>query len=116
MLFFNNLRRLIIKYKLIISNIKFFKTISACDEHAAKPHYHMDLETGKKLITNKSYYLVDSGGQYRDGTTDVTRTIYNGTDEPDLFFRKQFTRVLKGHINTALMNFPSGISGLKVFI
>lgn len=68
----------------------------------------MNSERGNKLITKDSYYLVDSGGQYRDGTTDVTRTIFYGT-EPDVYFKKQFTRVLKGHIDTALLNFPNDI-------
>lgn len=54
-------------------------------------------------------YLCDSGAQFRDGTTDVTRTLHFG--EPTQYERECFTRVLKGHIDLALAHFPSGIQG-----
>ncbi|EJW74058.1 metallopeptidase family M24 containing protein [Wuchereria bancrofti] len=52
-----------------------FKTIAALNEHAALPHYQSTSTTSKQLLTNNCIFLIDSGGHYRDGTTDVTRTI-----------------------------------------
>uniref|UniRef100_A0A915D649 Xaa-Pro aminopeptidase n=1 Tax=Ditylenchus dipsaci TaxID=166011 RepID=A0A915D649_9BILA len=95
-----------------------FETISAVNEHAALPHYKASAESGKKLVTRDSYYLIDSGGQYRDGTTDVTRTIFyggeEGKDEASKHFRRMFTLVLKGHIDCASVNYPEGISGIRL--
>ena len=54
-------------------------------------------------------YLVDSGGQYKDGTTDVTRTLHFGTPKP--FEKECFTRVLKGQLKVAMAVFPSKIKG-----
>lgn len=108
-----------------------FPTISAADEHAAQPHYHMTEESGKKVVTKDSVYLVDSGGHYRyvmicrlstcsvtcngyafsDGTTDVTRTVSHG-ESPDEYFKKMFTLVLKCHIDLATANFPDGVGGM----
>ena len=59
-----------------------------------------------------SLYLVDSGGQYRDGTTDITRTIAIGTPTPEM--RDRFTRVLKGHIALATARFPAGTTGSQL--
>jgi Xaa-Pro aminopeptidase len=82
------------------------------DEHAASPHYQATEITGTKLINQDSIYLVDSGGQYRDGTTDVTRTVCFNSN-PDEYTKKMFTLVLIGHINLARTSFPEGISGIK---
>lgn len=57
-----------------------------------------------------SYYLIDSGGHYRDGTTDVTRTTFYGK-EPDYQFSKMYTLVLRGHIDCALLIFPEDTHG-----
>uniref|UniRef100_A0A183BY83 Peptidase_M24 domain-containing protein n=1 Tax=Globodera pallida TaxID=36090 RepID=A0A183BY83_GLOPA len=90
-----------------------FETISAVDEHAAIPHYHMDEESGKKLIGPDSVYLLDSGGQYRDGTTDVTRTVCFA-EKPDERFRRMFTLVFKSHVQCAMAKFPDGTYAMNL--
>ena len=81
-----------------------FDTISAIDEHAALPHYRVTNETNLSF-RNNSIYLVDSGAQYLDGTTDITRTIIIG--KPSEEQKDRFTRVLKGHIAIASATFCS---------
>ena len=85
-----------------------FDTISGAGPNGAICHYKVSTSTNLKLSLN-SLYLVDSGGQYPDGTTDITRTAPIGqpTDE----MRDRFTRVLKGHIALATMKFPTGTTG-----
>jgi len=85
-----------------------FNTISAAGPHAAIPHYRLTDESNLPIAPG-SIYLVDSGGQYLDGTTDITRTIAIGEvdDEP----KDRFTRVLKGHIAVATAKFPKGTTG-----
>jgi Xaa-Pro aminopeptidase len=85
-----------------------FDTISGAGPNGAIVHYRSSPETNRKLELN-SLYLVDSGGQYRDGTTDITRTIAVG--EPSAEMRDRFTRVLKGHIAIATAVFPKGTRG-----
>jgi Xaa-Pro aminopeptidase len=86
-----------------------FDTISAAAANAAMCHYnHINQQVPGKLEMN-NLYLVDSGGQYPDGTTDITRTIAVGTPSDEL--KQQFTLVLKGHIALALAKFPKGTSG-----
>lgn len=85
-----------------------FDTISATGAHGASPHYRVDAASNAP-ITLGSLYLVDSGGQYRDGTTDVTRVIPVGTPTREMCER--FTLVLKGHIALASAQFPAGTSG-----
>lgn len=87
-----------------------FDTISAAGPHAASPHYRVDEESNLPIEPN-SIYLVDSGGQYADGTTDITRTVWIGPGEPSAEHRDRFTRVLKGHIALALAVFPKGTIG-----
>ena len=88
-----------------------FDTISAAGPNAALPHYRVSEETNLP-IRNDSIYLVDSGGQYRDGTTDVTRTLVVGTPTPEM--QDRFTRVLKGHIALARAIFPAGTKGVQL--
>ncbi|VDO68153.1 unnamed protein product [Haemonchus placei] len=79
-----------------------FSTISAAGDHAAKPHYHPEGEEGKRLVTADEVYLLDSGAHYRDGTTDVTRTVWISSKSPiPQEFVRHNTLVLKGHINLA---------------
>ncbi|VDM57224.1 unnamed protein product [Angiostrongylus costaricensis] len=84
-----------------------FSTISAAGDHAAKPHYHSEGEEGKRLVTADQVYLLDSGAHYRDGTTDVTRTIWleKNSPVPNEFVQCN-TLVLKGHITLANTVFP----------
>lgn len=87
-----------------------FDTISGAGPNGASPHYRVSEETNLKLEPN-SVYLVDSGGQYLDGTTDITRTVWVGPDAPGPEVKDRFTRVLKGHIALALAVFPQGTVG-----
>ncbi|WP_086606579.1 aminopeptidase P family protein [Erythrobacter donghaensis] len=87
-----------------------FDTISAAAGHAALPHYKVD-EDSNILIPPSSIYLVDSGGQYPGGTTDITRTVWIGPGEPTQEMRDRNTRVLKGHIQLARAVFPQGTVG-----
>lgn len=85
-----------------------FDTISATGAHGASPHYRVDEQSNAPLELGQ-LYLVDSGGQYRDGTTDVTRVLPIGAPTPEM--RDRFTRVLKGHIALATAIFPHGTNG-----
>ncbi|PIA15419.1 Creatinase/aminopeptidase [Coemansia reversa NRRL 1564] len=85
-----------------------FSTISAVGANGAIIHYSPQRDTDAKMDTSQMY-LCDSGGQYLDGTTDVTRTYHFG--EPTKWQRECFTRVLKGHIALDNAVFPSGTSG-----
>jgi Xaa-Pro aminopeptidase len=88
-----------------------FDTISGAGPNAAIPHYRVS-DDSSRPITVDSIYLVDSGGQYRDGTTDVTRTMVVGT--PTAEMKDRFTRVLKGHIALARAIFPAGTRGAQL--
>jgi Xaa-Pro aminopeptidase len=88
-----------------------FDTISGAGPNGAIVHYRVNEETNRPLELN-SLYLVDSGGQYPDGTTDVTRTVAIG--EPTAEMRDRFTRVLKGHIAVARALFPEGTRGSQL--
>ena len=88
-----------------------FDTISGAGPNGALMHYRVSEETNRRLEPN-SLYLVDSGGQYRDGTTDVTRTIAIG--QPTAEMRRRFTQVLKGHIALAAAVFPAGTRGSQI--
>jgi Xaa-Pro aminopeptidase len=90
-----------------------FDTISAAGPHAAIPHYRVD-EESNLAIAPGSIFLVDSGGQYPDGTTDITRTVWVGPGSPSAEQKDRFTRVLKGHIAIARAVFPHGTSGSQL--
>ena len=85
-----------------------FETIAGAGPHAALPHYRVT-EASDRALAPGEVFLVDSGGQYGDGTTDITRTIAVGTP-PDAA-RAAFTRVLKGLIAISRARFPKGIAG-----
>ncbi len=88
-----------------------FDTISGAGSNGAIVHYRASPETNKKLLPG-SLYLIDSGAQYRDGTTDVTRTIAIGA--PTAEMRRHYTLVLKGHIGIAAARFPAGTRGVEI--
>jgi Xaa-Pro aminopeptidase len=88
-----------------------FPTISGSGANGAIVHYRASAETNRPIAPD-SLYLVDSGGQYPDGTTDITRTVAIGT--PTAEMRDRFTRVLKGHIALARAIFPSGTRGSQL--
>ncbi len=88
-----------------------FETISGSGANGAIVHYRVD-EQSNKTFTPNSLFLVDSGGQYLDGTTDITRTIAIGKASRTM--RRHFTLVLKGHIAIASSRFPSGTRGVDL--
>ena len=90
-----------------------FTTIAAYGPNAAMPHYHPDREH-PVVLKPEGLFLVDSGGHYLDGTTDITRTFVLGdlTEEE----RRLFTRVLQGHIRLAMARFPYGARGMNLDI
>jgi len=85
-----------------------FDTISASGPNGAIIHYK-PVESTNRPLNIEEIYLCDSGAQFLDGTTDVTRTLHFGT--PTEFERAAFTRVVKGHINLANFIFPNGVKG-----
>ncbi|HUY68374.1 MAG TPA: aminopeptidase P family protein [Alphaproteobacteria bacterium] len=88
-----------------------FHTISGAGPNGAIVHYRATEATNRTLAPGE-FYLLDSGGQYLDGTTDVTRTIAIG--KPSAEMRDRFTRVLKGHIALAAVRFPEGTAGAEL--
>lgn len=87
-----------------------FPTISGSNANGAIVHYRVTEKTNRKIA--KGLFLLDSGAQYRDGTTDITRTMAVG--KPTREMRDRFTRVLKGHIAIATAVFPKGTSGAQL--
>ncbi len=85
-----------------------FDTISGAGPNGAIVHYRVTRSTNRKIEPN-SLFLIDSGGQYQDGTTDITRTVAVGEPTPEM--RRHFTLVLKGHIAIATARFPKGTRG-----
>ncbi len=90
-----------------------FDTIAGAGPNAAIPHYHVSTASNRKVEPN-GILLVDSGAQYQDGTTDITRTMIVGTPTEEMADR--FTRVLIGHIRLALTRFPKGTTGAHLDI
>ncbi|XP_071313603.1 xaa-Pro aminopeptidase 2 isoform X1 [Trachinotus anak] len=88
-----------------------FETISASGPNAALAHYSPTEETTRRLTVDEMY-LIDSGGQYLDGTTDITRTVHWGT--PTTMQKEAFTRVLMGNIEISRTIFPSGTRGVNM--
>lgn len=85
-----------------------FESISGAGSNGAHVHYRVNKATTKRLEKG-TLFLIDSGGQYQDGTTDITRTVPIG--EPTAEMRERFTLVLKGHIALAAVRFPKGTTG-----
>ncbi len=91
-----------------------FPTISGAGPHGAIVHYRVT-EATDRLLKRGEIYLLDSGAQYFDGTTDVTRTVFiGGGRAPTAAMKDHFTRVLKGHIALAMARFPEGTSGSQL--
>jgi len=92
-----------------------FDSISSTGPNGAINHYRVTERTNRTLEEGE-LYLIDSGGQYRDGTTDITRTLLVGDAPADrlTLFRDRYTRVLKGHIALAMARFPKGTSGAQL--
>ena len=88
-----------------------FDTISGAGPNGAIIHYRVTTLTNRRLRSGE-LYLVDSGAQYRDGTTDITRTVPVGTPDEDM--RTHYTLVLKGMIGISLLRFPAGTRGCDI--
>ena len=88
-----------------------FSTIAGAGPDGAIVHYRVTRKTDR-TIASGDLFLIDSGGQYQDGTTDITRTVIVG--KPTAEMRDRFTRVLKGHIAIATAVFPDGTSGAQL--
>ncbi|WP_369407844.1 M24 family metallopeptidase [Roseomonas rosulenta] len=87
-----------------------FSAISGAGEHGAIVHYRVTPESNRRIAPDECY-LIDSGGQYLDGTTDITRTLWTGPGQAPAQLRERATRVLKGHIALATLRFPAGLAG-----
>lgn len=88
-----------------------FATIAGSGPNGAIVHYRASKETAR-MLDRDSFLLLDSGGQYLDGTTDITRTIPLGTLTSEM--KDRYTRVLKGHIAIAALRFPEGTTGAEI--
>jgi Xaa-Pro aminopeptidase len=88
-----------------------FPTIAGSGPHGAIVHYRVTNKTDRRISPGE-IFLIDSGAQYEDGTTDITRTVIVG--EPTAEMRDRFTRVLKGHIAIATAIFPDGTTGAQL--
>lgn len=87
-----------------------FPAISGTGPNGAVIHYRVT-EQSNRTISPDEVYLIDSGGQYPDGTTDVTRTLWTGPNTPPAALRAAFTRVLKGNLRLGHARFPAGTKG-----
>ncbi len=87
-----------------------FPAISGAGPNGAIIHYRVSPASNRPINRNE-VYLIDSGGQYLDGTTDITRTLWTGPDAPPPALTERFTRVLAGHIALAQLIFPEGVAG-----
>lgn len=87
-----------------------FTTIAGAGPNAALPHYRVNAASNRRI--EPGIFLVDSGGQYEDGTTDITRTIVVG--DPTAEMRDRYTRVLKGHVAISRLVFVKGTSGAQL--
>ncbi len=87
-----------------------FPAISGAGEHGAVIHYRVTPESDRAIGPDEAY-LIDSGGQYEDGTTDITRTVWTGPGSPPPELQGRFTRVLQGMIALATTVFPRGVAG-----
>jgi Xaa-Pro aminopeptidase len=87
-----------------------FPAISSAGDHGAIIHYRVTEDSNRPIRPNE-VYLIDSGAQYIDGTTDLTRTVWTGPTNPPQALREQVTRVMKGHIAISSLVFPHGVGG-----
>lgn len=100
----------LLDFRSVDANLKdmSFETISGAGPNGALPHYRVS-SASNRTLERGTLYLVDSGGQYPDGTTDITRTVAIGDPSADM--RRHFTLVLKGHIAMDRVRFPVGTTG-----
>ena len=106
-------RLLAFRQELPLFRGESFPAIAGAGEHGAIMHYCVTPETNRGIRPDE-VFLIDSGGQYSDGTTDITRTVWTGPGEPPHEVRTRFTLVLKGHIAIAEAVFPDGVAGVRL--
>jgi Xaa-Pro aminopeptidase len=87
-----------------------FPAISGAGEHGAIIHYRVTPESNRPIRPDE-VYLIDSGAQYPDGTTDITRTVWTGPGPAPAELKDRVTRVMQGHIAIATAVFPKGVGG-----
>ncbi len=87
-----------------------FPAIAGAGPHGAVIHYRATPESDRPLNPGE-IFLIDSGAQYPEGTTDVTRTVWTGPATPPADIAESYTRVLKGHVALAMLAFPQGVAG-----
>ncbi len=90
-----------------------FPAISGAGAHGAIIHYRVSPDTDRPIRRDEAY-LIDSGAQFPEGTTDVTRTVWTGPGPAPAALRGHATRVLKGHIAVATLVFPEGLTGVAI--
>ena len=88
-----------------------FDTISGSGPNGAIVHYRVTTGTNRKLQSGE-LFLIDSGAQYADGTTDITRTVAIGNPTSEM--RQRYTAVLKGHVGVSMARFPAGTRGIEI--
>ena len=90
-----------------------FPAISGAGEHGAIIHYRASPASDRPIRAGEAY-LIDSGAQFPEGTTDITRTVWTGPDAPPRELAERFTRVLAGNIALATLRFPEGVAGAHI--
>ncbi len=103
-------RLLAFRREVALFQAESFPAISGAGENGAIVHYRVTPASNRPIRPDECY-LVDSGGQYLDGTTDVTRTLWTGPGPAPQTLRARYTRVLQGHIGLATLRFPKGVAG-----
>ena len=87
-----------------------FPAISGAGPNGAIVHYRAEPGADRRIGADECY-LIDSGAQFPDGTTDVTRTLWTGPGAAPAELRERYTRVLRGHVALATLRFPQGVAG-----
>ena len=90
--------------------VESFPAISGAGENGAIVHYRVTSASNRPIHADECY-LIDSGGQYPDGTTDITRTLWSGPGAAPVALRARYTAVLRGHVALATLRFPAGVAG-----
>ena len=103
-------RLLAFRREVALFQAESFPAISGAGENGAIVHYRVTPASNRPIRPDECY-LTDSGGQYLDGTTDVTRTLWTGPGPAPQTLRARYTRVLQGHIGLATLRFPKGVAG-----
>jgi len=103
-------RLLAFRTALPLFRAESFPAISGAGENGAVIHYRASAESDRPIRPNECY-LIDSGAQFTDGTTDITRTLWTGPGAPPAELMERYTRVLRGHIALSTLRFPQGAAG-----